>query len=65
LDPDELDSLNSESVRAKFEAEMEQSSTSIQKEDFSDMVAEHAAGKSASSSAAKKRKTGDAKKFKF
>ena len=61
-----MDSLNSESVRAKFEAEIEQSSQSIQKEDFSDMVAEHAAGKSASSSAAKKRKTaGDAKKFKF
>ena len=72
IDPDELDKMNSGTLlRSKFDdaqAQQQQSSHSLQKEDLSDMVAEFTAGKSSSSSAAKKKKPSSsdaAKNFKF
>ncbi|KAK4337163.1 hypothetical protein RND71_043479 [Anisodus tanguticus] len=43
LNPNELESLDSETIAAKYDETLKKESDSLQKEDLSDMVAEHAA----------------------
>lgn len=43
LDPSELEGLDSESMAARYEQTLREQQGSSNKEDFSDMVAEHAA----------------------
>ena len=43
LDPSELDGLDSESMAARYEQTLREQQGNLAKEDFSDMVAEHAA----------------------
>lgn len=43
LDPSELERLDSESMSARYEQTLREQQSNLAKEDFSDMVAEHAA----------------------
>jgi splicing factor 3B subunit 2 len=43
LDPSELEGLDSESMAARYEQTLREQQGNLAKEDFSDMVAEHAA----------------------
>lgn len=43
LDPSELEGLDSESMAARYEQTLREQQSNLAKEDFSDMVAEHAA----------------------
>lgn len=43
MDPSELEGLDSESMAARYEQTLREQQGSSNKEDFSDMVAEHAA----------------------
>ena len=43
LDPSELEGLDSESMAARYEQTIREQQGNLAKEDFSDMVAEHAA----------------------
>ena len=46
LNPDEVDLMDTDAMQAKAEAALREQAASLAKEDFSDMVAEHAAKQS-------------------